>query len=65
MIKEKQVDAIENKLKAEKNDGKTKFIVYLKEKKFQLHPESFNKRSKLLLKKLAINGNKINYINLS
>ena len=68
MIKEKQVDATENKLKAEKNDGKTKFIVYLKEeieKKFQLHPESFNKRSKLLLKKLAINGNKINYINLS
>ena len=31
MIKEKQLDAIENKLKAEKNDGKTKFIVYLKE----------------------------------
>lgn len=68
MIKEKQLDAIENKLKAEKNDGKTKFIVYLKEeieKKFQLHPESFNKRSKLVLKNLAINGNKINYINLS
>ena len=31
MIKEKQLDAIENQLKAEKNDGKTKLIVYLKD----------------------------------
>ena len=32
---------------------------------FQLHPESFNKRSKILLKKLAINANKINDMDLS
>ena len=66
------MDAIEkqkeNQLKVIKKDGKTKDIVYLKQrtnKSFKLYPKSFDNRSIILLKILAKNENKIDYKDLS
>ena len=68
---EKQLDATEkqnkNQLKPTKKDSKTKVIVYLEEridKLFKIYPKYFNTKSKVVLEKLKLKENEVDYKNL-